>query len=221
MTLPQTSPVELFARYERVSTAIVNDVLRSEGLLDQTLPHEIVPLQEGMRIAGFAFTISGERSRDGANDMPDRAAMLEAIPDGAVCVWATGGDNESAQWGEVMTMAAIRRGCRGAVIDGGVRDTDKVLPQKFPVFTRYRSSNGMMGRFRLTSWGTDIVIGGVTIRPGDLVLGDLDGVIIVPAELAERVLGEAEAILRHEVEIKQMVDDGATPGEIVSRGGYF
>jgi 4-hydroxy-4-methyl-2-oxoglutarate aldolase len=221
LTLPQTSPVELFTRYERVSTAIVNDVLRSEGLLDQTLPHEIVPLQEGMKIAGFAFTISGERNRDGANDMPDRAAMLEAIPDGAVCVWATGGDTESAQWGEVMTMAAIRRGCRGAVIDGGVRDTDKVLPQKFPVFTRYRSSNGMMGRFRLTSWGTDIVIGGVTVRPGDLVLGDLDGVIVVPAELAETVLVAAEAILRHEDEIKKMVDDGATPGEILSRGGYF
>ncbi len=221
VTATADTATELCTRYEQVTTAMVNDVLRSKGLIDQTLPHSIVPLRETMRVAGFAFTIAGRPSRDGHNDMPERAAMLEAITPGTVCVWATDGDEESAQWGEVMTMAAMRQGCRGAVIDGGIRDTDKVLAQDFPVFGRYRTSNGMMGRFAITGWQEPIEIGGVHVRPGDLIFADVDGVIVVPGDLAQDVLVEAEQIARSEVEIKDMVSGGASPGEVVARGGYF
>lgn len=212
---------ELCNRFLSVTTPIVNDVLRSKHLVDQTLPHEIAGLREQMKVAGFAFTIDGEKNRDGTNDMPERAAMLESITPGSVCVWATGSDDESAQWGEVMTMAAIRQGCSGAVVDGGVRDTAQVLAQDFPVFVRYRSSNGMMGRFKITSWQQPITIGGVRISPGDFILGDIDGVIVVPADLTYEVLLGAEQIKRDEVGIKRMVDDGVKPREVVARGGYF
>jgi regulator of RNase E activity RraA len=202
-------------------TAAVNDVLRAEGLLDQALPHDIRPLRDEMKVAGFAFTIAGEKNRDGVDDMPKRAAMLEAIGPGAVCVWETGSDDESAQWGEVMTMAAKRQGCRGAVVDGGVRDTDKVLSQDFPIFVRYRSSNGMKGRFRITSWQERISVGGVAIAPGDLIFADIDGVIVVPRDRAYDVLIAAEQIKRNEVGIREMINDGATPRDVVERGGYF
>lgn len=216
--IPET---ELCERYERLFTAAVNDVLREHQLVNQALPHEIRPLRDDMKVAGFAFTILGEKSRDGSDDMPERAAMLEAITPGAVCVWDTGHDDESAQWGEVMTMAAKRQGCRGVVIDGGVRDTDKVLAQDFPVFVRYRSSSAMRGRFRLTSWQQPISIGGVVINSGDLVFGDIDGALVVPRELAHDVLVAAEQIGRNEVGIKQMINDGAAPRDVVQRGGYF
>ncbi|WP_205857486.1 RraA family protein [Phytoactinopolyspora endophytica] len=214
-------PDELCRRYTELFTAAINDVLRTRGLVDQALPHEIRPLRDEMKVAGFAFTVSGEKNRDGADDMPERAAMLEAIGPDMVCVWETGHDDESAQWGEVMTMAAKRQGCRGAVVDGGVRDTDKVLSQDFPTFVRYRSSNGMKGRFRITSWQERISIGGVSIAPGDVIVADIDGVIVVPRALAYDVLVEAEQVRRNEVGIKEMISDGATPRDVVERGGYF
>ncbi|PZF85600.1 dimethylmenaquinone methyltransferase [Jiangella anatolica] len=221
LTTPLIPDDELLQRYVQLFTGAVNDVLRGRGLVDQTLPHDIRPLRDEMKLAGFAFTVAGEKDRGGVNDMPERAAMLESIRPGAVCVWDTGRDDESAQWGEVMTMAARRQGCRGAVIDGGVRDTDRVLSQDFPVFSRYRSSSGMLGRFRITGWQHSISIGGVVIEPGDLLFGDIDGVIVVPAELAVPVLLEAERIKHDEVGIKQLIEDGSTPRDVVDRGGYF
>ena len=102
-----------------------------------------------------------------------------------------------------------------------MRDTKAVLAQDFPVFCRYRTSNGMLGRFRMTGWQQPVRIGGVIINPGDIVVGDIDGVIIVPQERAYAVLVAAEKIAATERDIKDMINGGATPGEVVSRGGYF
>ena len=212
---------ELCARYEALSTPMVNDVLRERTLLYQTLPHTIMPLRDAMKVAGEAFTIKGSKSLIVKDEMKERAEMLEAIPSGSVVAWDTSSDDESAQWGEVMTMAACKRGCRGAVIDGGVRDTHRVLEQEFPVFVKYRSSNGMLGRFRITGWQVPIKIGDVMIRPGDIVFGDIDGVIVVPRSMAYEVLLRGEEIAGAESEIKRWIQEGMSAGEVVDRGGYF
>lgn len=213
--------LELCERYEGVFTAAVNDVLREKGLLHQVLPTGIMALKDDMRVCGVAFTVKGSPNLTLENEMEQRARMLEEIGNSAVVVWDTSGDEESAQWGEVMTMAAKRRGCRGAIVDGGVRDTDKVLEQQFPVFCKYRTSNGMLGRFRLIDWQIPVRIGQVLLYPGDIVFGDIDGVIVVPREMAYEVLQRAEYIKENEKEIKQMVLDGLTPTEVVQKGGYF
>ncbi|MGC5170085.1 RraA family protein [Microbacterium sp. DT81.1] len=218
---PKIGERELCDRYQAVPTAAINDVLRAAGLLQQVLPPAVASLEQGVRMAGIAFTIKGSKDLRLENEMVERAAMLEAIPDNAVCVWDTSEDDESAQWGEVMTMAAKRQGARGAVIDGGVRDTDKILELDFPVFCRYRTSNGMLGRFRMSAWQTPIRIGSVTIQPGDIIVGDVDGVIVVPREQSLDVLIAAEAIKDEEVRLKAMITDGLPPREVVERGGYF
>ncbi|WGM20265.1 RraA family protein [Paenarthrobacter sp. OM7] len=212
---------ELCDRFEVIPTAAINDVLRSKGLIQQVLPPSVEGLEPSMRVAGIAFTIKGSKNLQLANEMEERAAMLEAIPQDAVCVWDTSNDDESAQWGEVMTMAAQRQGCRGAIVDGGVRDTDKILELDFPVFCRYRTSNGMLGRFRMSAWQVPVRIGQVTIHPGDITVGDIDGVIIVPRALAEETLVEAERIQFDEISLKKMITDGIAPREVVERGGYF
>ena len=167
--IPFPIPVqELCERYEQVFTAAVNDVLREEGLIAQTLPNDIMPLREEMKVCGIAFTVSGSPSLEQKQEMEERARMLEAIGPGNVVVWETGRDTVSAQWGEMMTRVSKNRGCRGAVVDGGVRDTNKVLKQDFPVFCKYRSSNGMLGRFRITGWQIPVRIGEVTVFPGDV-----------------------------------------------------
>ncbi len=147
--------------------------------------------------------------------------MLEAIPSHSVVTWDTSGDRESAHWGEVMTMAARQKQCRGAVVDGGVRDTDRVLAQEFPVFCRYRSSNGMLGRFRTTAWQVPVRIGEVDIQPGDVVFGDIDGVIVIPRSLAVAILERAEEIQKDEGEITRWVRSGMPPRGVHERGGYF
>lgn len=215
------SDTELCRRYEGVTTAMVNDVLREKNYLYQTLPNNIKPLSPDMKVAGIAFTVKGSKNLDIADEMQQRAKMLENIETNSVVCWDTSEDNESAQWGEVMTMASIRRGCVGAIVDGGVRDTDMVLSQKFPVFCKYTTSNGMMGRFRMIGYQVPINIGGVHIYPGDIVFGDIDGCIIVPRCEAYEVLIRAEEIKTNEKEIKNMIIEGLSPTEVVKNGGYF
>jgi regulator of RNase E activity RraA len=213
--------VELLDRYMAVTTPMINDALRERNLLFQTLPHRIAPLRDEMKTVGIAFTIKGTKSLVINNEMAERAVMLESIPANSVVVWDTSEDNESAQWGEVMTMAAMRRGCRGAVVDGGVRDTPTVLAQGFPLFVCYRSSNGMLGRFRVIGYDIPVKIGDVLIHPGDVVFGDMDGVIVVPRDCAYEVLLRAEAIRDSETDIKRWIRDGMSANEVVERGGYF
>jgi len=215
------STKELCDRYMGVFTAAVNDVLREHGFLHQTLPPSIMPLKDDMRVAGIVFTVKGSKNLTLENEMQFRAEMLEALHDDSVCVWDTSGDDESAQWGEVMTMAATRRGCRGAIVDGGVRDTDKVLEQKFPVFCKYKTSSGMLGRFRMIAYQIPVQIGNVIMFPGDIIFGDIDGCIVVPRDIAYDVLIKSEHIKENEKAIKQMVLDGLTPTQVISKGGYF
>lgn len=215
------SDLEICERYDKVSTPMINDVLREMGMLYQTLPNEILPLREEMRVCGIAFTIKGSKNLDQTNEMEQRAQMLESISENSVCVWDTSGDNESAQWGEIMTMASKKRGCRGAIVDGGVRDTNKVLEQDFPVFCKYRTSSGMLGRFRMIGYQMPVMIGNVHIYPGDIVCADIDGCIVVPRKIAYEVLVRAEQILENEIHIKEMVESGITPTEVVKNGGYF
>lgn len=220
--VPFPIPVqELCERYEQVFTAAVNDVLREEGLIAQTLPNDIMPLREEMKVCGIAFTVSGGPSLELKQEMEERARMLETIGPGNVVVWETGRDTISAQWGEMMTRVSKKQGCRGAVVDGGVRDTNKVLAQDFPVFCKYRSSNGMLGRFRITGWQIPVRIGEVTVFPGDVIFGDIDGVLVIPRRLAYDVLQRAEAIRDSEVRLAAMIDGGMSPTAVVDNGGYF
>ncbi len=212
---------DLCRRYEKLYTGAVNDVLRVKGYVYQTLPPNILPLKDDMVLAGVAFTVKGSKNLTVEGEMEQRAQMLEALHADSVCVWDSTGDDESAHWGEVMTKAAIRAGCRGAVVDGGIRDTRLVLDQNFPVFARYRTSNGMLGRFRMVAHQIPVRIGGVTIYPGDVIFGDIDGVLVVPRAIACEVLEEAEKVRGEEQVYKKWIDDGMSPSEVVERGGFF
>ena len=215
------SDEELCRRYEDVFVSAVNDVLREEGMISQTLPNNIMPLREEMKVCGIAFTIKGAPSLDLKDEMEERTRMLEQIGPGDLVVWDSSGDTFSAQWGEMMTKVSKKRGCRGAILDGGVRDTAAVLKQNFPVFCKYRTSNGMLGRFRTTAWQVPIMIGDVKIFPGDVVFGDIDGVIVVPRKMAYDVLLRAEAIRDNEKQIDKLISGGMKPSEVVAAGGYF
>ena len=215
------SEKELCDRYEQLYTGAVNDVLREHTLLDQTLPKEILPLKMDMKAAGIAYTIRSVKNPSLKGEMEKRAEMLDDMPEACMVVWDTGGETDAAHWGEVMTASSIARGARGAVIDGGLRDTIQVMEQHFPVFHKYRTSNGTLGRCKITDYNVPVKIGRVTIYPGDLVFADIDGVVLVPRAIAYEVLIRAEAIKNAEKEIRSWVHKGFSAKEVVKKGGYF
>ena len=110
---------------------------------------------------------------------------------------------------------------RCAVFSGGIRDTKQILEHPFTIFYKYRVSNGSLGRCMITHYQTPIKIGKVTVRPGDIIMGDIDGVICIPREIAYEVLLRAEGIERNEVDIFSWVRQGDTISEIIDKGGYF
>lgn len=212
---------ELLRRYEALYTGAVSDVLREHTLLDQSLPHDIVPLWPDKTVAGIAFTIKSTTDPTIAGELTRRADMLDAIEPGAFCMWDTGGDDESAHWGEMMTAASKQRGARAAAVNGGLRDTHQVKAQDFPVFYKYRTPNGSLGRCKNTAFQRPIRIGAVIIKPGDVVLGDIDGVVVVPRDLAMAVLERAEQIRSNEKDIKAWIQGGQKATDVARKGGYF
>jgi regulator of RNase E activity RraA len=212
---------ELLARFERLYSGALSDVLREWVLLDQALPGNLQPLRPEKTVAGFAFTVKSAPNTKITGELTFRGQMLDEMPQNALVCWDASKDTEGTMWGGVMTATVVAKGVRGAVIDGGIRDTHQILEKDFPVFYRYRSPNGSLGRCLITHYQIPIKIGNVFIRPGDVVLGDIDGVVVVPRMIAYEVLLRAEAILDNEKRIFSWVAAGKTIDEITSKGGYF
>lgn len=214
---------ELCDRFQRTYTGAINDVLREFNLMNQTLPSSIRPLRADMVMAGIAFTIRSTREPAVNLDaeMKERAALLEAIPDNAICVWDSGSDDTAAHWGGMMTAAVKKRGVRGAVIDGGIRDTNQIQAEQFPIFYRFHSSSGMLGRARVVAHQTPVFIGDAMVYPGDVVVADIDGCVVVPRQIACQVLRRTEQVIGFEGQIKGWGDAGDSPSQIVEKGGYF
>lgn len=212
---------ELLARYEQLYTGAVSDVLREHCLMDQALPTHLLPLRPERTVAGIAFTVKSAPNTRVSGELTFRTAMLDQIPANSMVVWDTSGDAEGTLWGGVMTATMVGKGVRGAVVDGGIRDTAQILQKDFPVFYKYRSPNGSLGRCLISHYQVPVRFGATWVRPGDVVLGDMDGVMVVPRKLAMAVLERAEHILRNEREIFQWVADGESMEEITRKGGYF
>lgn len=212
---------ELLDRYEQLYTGAVNDVLREFCRMDQALPNQIVPLREYRTVAGFAFTIKSTPHTTVQGEMEYRSQMLDAMHENAFVVWDTSNDSKSTSWGGVMTAAARKKQVKAACVDGGIRDTHQILDAAFPVFYRYRTSNGALGRSLITHFQVPLEVGQVMVKPGDVILGDVDGVLVVPRELAYEVLLRAEEIRENEKKIFGWVDEGQSAKEITDKGGYF
>lgn len=212
---------ELLARYEKLYTGAVSDVLREFALLDQSLPGHIKPLRESKTVAGLAFTVKSAPNVKITGEMTFRTQMLAELPRNAFIAWDTTNDEKATLWGGVMTATAVGLGVRAAVIDGGIRDTHQILAKDFPVFYKHRSPNGSLGRCLITHYQIPIKIGDCVIKPGDVLLGDIDGVVCVPRDLAYDVLRRAEEIRRNEEKIFGWVADGQSIHQITAKGGYF
>ncbi len=222
MSAPEISVAEMAERYKRLYTPAIADILDEGGRFQQVLPSEIQALAPGMRLAGPVQTLKGTPTIIHKDEYLAVAvrAFAEMAP-GTVAVYDTGGDRLAAHWGELVTTATSLRGCAGAVIDGGVRDVERIVEMGFPIFARYRSPADIRGRWRYVEAGVPIRIGDVLVRPGDWAIGDANGVVIVPGDLALEVLVEAEKVVEVENKIREELRAGANPMELYQKYGRF
>jgi regulator of RNase E activity RraA len=213
----------LAERFAAVYTGAITDVLDRRGLLHQTLPPEIAPLRPGMRLAGPAYPVEGRPHPGHAYDSSIRKIleMLGSVPAGHIAVYQTN-DRECSQIGELSVTSLKARGCAGAVLDGGCRDVEFILREDFPVFARYTTPQDSVPRWELLAHGdVTVVIGGVRIAPGDWIVADWDGIVVVPGVVLIEVLEEAEAKAAVESEIRSAVREGTPPLEAYDRYGTF
>jgi regulator of RNase E activity RraA len=211
-------------RFARLPTAAVTDVMDEMGLLGQTLPSEILPLDPAMRTAGYAFTARGRRYRGTARDHDQTLrrflGMISAVPADSVLVLAAN-DKVAAHFGELSAEWFRSHKVRGAVIDGATRDAASIVRLGFPTFVRYRTPQDSVPRWRVSDWGKPVTLGGVRIVLGDVVVADRDGIVIVPRRLAHEVVQRAEKLLGRENAVRQAIRRGVPPLAAYEKFGVF
>lgn len=192
------------AEFALLPTGNVADANGKTGNMDAG----IKPIDRKMKVVGPAFTVKCFPR--------DNLILHEAIyaaPRGSVIVIDQGGFVDAGSMGEIMTIACMERGIAGVILDGGCRDADEIVELGFPFFCRGFNPGGTAK----DSWGklnVAVQCGGVVVRPGDYVIGDVDGVVVVAQSEIRRVLEKAQAIARREVEVKELLRQGKSTLEI-------
>ncbi len=213
---------DLFTLVEReLCTPVVGDALDALGEYHRFMPQSVQPMREHMLAVGRAMPVRFV-DVDGPQACPFGllTEALDSLCPGEVFL-GTGGGRRSAYWGELLTAAARIRGCRGAVIDGFHRDTWRVLEQDWPVFSRGRFAQDSSVRTAVQAYRCAMEIEGTWVEPGDLVFGDLDGVVIVPRRIERQVIEAALTKARAEKTVRRAIEDGMSSTEAFETFGIL
>jgi regulator of RNase E activity RraA len=145
----------------------------------------------------------------------------DVMPAGCVVAVSAGGASQAGLWGELLSTRALARGGVGAVIDGGVRDIAGIEQLRFPTFASTIHAADSYGRAEVSSFDEPIICGDVPVRPGDLIAGDLDGVVVIPIEIAEEAIEAAAVKLAKEHDAQRMLQDGVSVRDVYDRTGVL
>jgi 4-hydroxy-4-methyl-2-oxoglutarate aldolase len=204
----------LIQRLERLYPAVVADCLDRLGVRMQVLEPHIRPLYADAKVAGYAATVHCIEVEAVPDDRADwyRGEMnaVDSLEPGDVMVVST---CRGSYWGELLATASRYRGARGLVADAYTRDTLALMEMRFPTFSAGIHCADSLGRIDVDAVGVPISCGGVEIGPGDFVLGDNDGVVIIPASLGAEVIGLAEEKVSGENLVRAKLAEGMPVSE--------
>lgn len=191
-------------------TPVVGDILDTMGLYHQFLPQAVRPLDNSMKLAGFAMPVLmidvyGEQEKP----FGLLTEALDDLKENEIYI-ATGGTMRCAYWGELLTATARTRKAVGAVVNGWHRDTPQVLEQNWPVFSRGCYAQDSSVRTQVVNFRCPIEMDGVWINPGDLIFGDIDGVLVIPKEHIDYVIEKALEKAKGEKVVRQAIENGMT-----------
>lgn len=201
---------EIIDGFRETATASVADAVDKVAGRKGYLDHRIKPRINDKKIVGPAVTVL-----EGPTDefVPPQHALdiIDESDDGSVIVISIAGEPNVAVWGGLMTAGAVANRHEGAVLDGAVRDITEIRRDyDFPIFARSASPGTTLGRHKTLDANVPVPIGDVIIHPGDIVVGDIDGIVVVPRGHAEAVLEAAQEIDSREAEqTKLILEEGS------------
>jgi 4-hydroxy-4-methyl-2-oxoglutarate aldolase len=219
---------ELIRRYRATYSGAVYDVLEELGYPHQALATDVKPVDPRWVLAGPAFTVKGIPDPTGDENLRARRIELFTAMQSAgvplIDVRDCSFDEQVAHYGEMNATVGSSCGVIGAVVDGGSRDTRFLLERDFPIFCRYLSPVEALRRWSYYSWQQTVSLRGaitatVSVSPGDFLLGDLDGVVVIPRAVVVEVLERVEALIAEENVTRAEFESGADPVEVYRRHG--
>ena len=210
------------ARLEGCYTSVIHDVLRAMGLRNFTLPPRIRPLQADGVLTGPAFTIEGriDETADPHETLLAWTGLLSQAPAGHV--WTCQPHTHLvAQMGELSAETLHRKGMRGCVVDGALRDTNFLLRLGFACWGTHHTPRDIVGMWLPTATGREIMMGDVAIAPGDWLHGDRDGMVRIPAAILDEVVDKAVTAMNTESLVRTAILAGMDPREAYLKHGKF
>ncbi|WP_207844270.1 RraA family protein [Williamsia soli] len=206
---------DVLERLGGLGTATISDALDRLGIAGQALG--IAPLESSFRLIGRAWTL---RYGPVGEDRGSVGDYIDDLGPGDVVVLDNQGRVDATVWGDLLTTTASRRGVAGTVIDGVSRDSDRSTALNYPLFTRGNWMRTGKDRVRVEATQVPVSIGGVRVEPGDLLIGDRDGLVVVPAARADEVLAAAQRIEHAESLIRAAVESGTSLRDARAEVGY-
>lgn len=206
---------------DQLYTPVVGDILDELGYRRQFLPPEIHGIRQDTRVIGRAMPVLiADVVGPQAKPFGRLTEALDQLERGEVYI-AQNATIPCSAWGEILTATALQRGAVGAVVDGYHRDTPRVLEQGFPVFSRGRYAQDAAVRSSVLDYRCRIRIGDVEIDPGDLIFGDLDGVIVIPAAVEGEVIERALVKANAENVVRAAIEGGMSSTEALRSYGVL
>lgn len=219
--MKQLDPSQLHA----LSSAVLSDVMDSLGLVRRAMKPFVRPIDDGKVLVGRARTglyMPAYGVREGENPYDVEIALVDDLQHGEVIVLACNGPTDRiAPWGELLSTAAQARGASGCVTDGLVRDVRQIRAMGFPVFHGGIGPLDTKGRARMVERDVQVECGGVAIEPGDIVFGDIDGVVVVPRAHENAVIDKAIAKVLGENNTRDALRKGEPLAQVFQRFGIL
>lgn len=215
MTATSTAVDELIRTLSTLSTPTVSDALDRLGVPGQALG--IRALDESLTMCGRAYTLRYQPVGPDGGTVGD---YIDDVPAGDVLVLDNAGRLDATVWGDILTLMASRRALAGTVIDGVCRDTARARELGYPIYARGHWMRTGKDRVALAAAEVPVTIGGVLVSPGDPVLGDADGIVVLPRAREREILETALAIEKAEEAIRASVLSGSRLDEARRQRGY-
>lgn len=206
--------------FRLVEAASVSDAIEQLYHQKAYMSHEMRPLA-GAKFAGRAVTVllKKEENTDGSKALQGMLDAIDEAPKGSVYVMVLEDGKDYAGIGGLMTTAMKYRGLAGAVVDGGVRDTPQIGKLQFPVFSRGVVPSTTVGHYRFAGMNVRVNCAGADVNAGDVIVADMDGVVVVPAEHAAEVLKKAQQLDQTEHSMLPFIEKYGSIREAVKKFG--
>jgi len=201
----------------RISTTMLSDALDRLGIHGTIVG--IRPVVESVRMAGPAFTVKEEAHEASPKDFRVTEALEQTKP-GDVMVFDVGGYTGASTWGGIATLSAKVRGLAGTVVDGAVRDIAEIRTCRFPVFARAVVPLTGKGRIKTVSMSKPVTCGGVEVKAGHFVVGDDNGLVVIPPAHIHEVLREVKEMEDEEKKIERAIERGELPFQLEKKLKY-